>query len=84
MDIIFHKNNQYPIEKVVKCTNVYKNQDDAKITVFEGPYKMVKNNKKLGEALLKGIYKQAEGAAQIECLFSISHNGELSVKLIDN
>lgn len=83
MSKIIERNTQIPVKESKVYTTVEDGQTAVMIEIYEGERQFAKDNHKIGDFELKGIPKQARGAAKIEVIFSIDGNGMLSVKAVD-
>ena len=83
MSKIIERNTQIPVKESKVYTTVEDGQSSVMIEIYEGERQFAKDNHKIGDCELKGIPKQARGAAKIEVIFSIDGNGILSVKAVD-
>jgi L1 cell adhesion molecule like protein len=83
MSKIIERNTQIPVKESKVYTTVEDGQSSVMIEIYEGERQFAKDNHKIGDFELKGIPKQARGAAKIEVIFSIDGNGILSVKAVD-
>ena len=83
MSKIIERNTQIPVKESKVYTTVEDGQTSVMIEIYEGERQFAKDNHKIGDFELKGIPKQARGAAKIEVIFSIDGNGMLSVKAVD-
>ncbi len=80
MDVLIPKNSKIP----TKIGRQYSTQKDGQtgivVSVYQGERDLVKNNKKLGEFILKGIPNMPAGFPKIEIQFTINADGILNVK----
>jgi len=72
MTTIVEANEKIPIRKTQKFSPASGNQSGVSINIFQGPYKMVKKNTRLGGFHLEGI---GQNYPEIEITFDVDANG---------
>jgi molecular chaperone HscA len=80
MDAIVPRNTKVPISSARNYTTSIDGQSNLKIAVFQGERDLVKDNRKLGEFILKGIPPMPAGLPKIQITFMINSDGILKVK----
>ncbi len=80
MDTIIPRNNKVPSKAGRQYTTSIDGQKNLKIAVFQGEREMVKDNRKLGEFILKNIPPMAAGMPKIDIQFILDADGILTVK----
>ncbi len=80
MDVIISRNAKIPVKKGRQYTTSVDGQKNLKVAVFQGERDLVKDNRKLGEFILKGIPPMPAGIPKIEIQFLIDADGILKVK----
>ncbi|GIV44515.1 MAG: chaperone protein HscA [Bacteroidia bacterium] len=79
MDVIIPRNSKIPIRVGRHYTTSVDGQVNLKIAVYQGERELVKENRKLGEFILKGIPAMPAGLPKIEVQFFIDADGILKV-----
>jgi len=80
MDTIIPRNSKVPMKAGRSYTTSVDGQVNLKIAVFQGERDMVKDNRKLGEFILKGIPPMPAGIPKIEIHFILNADGILKVR----
>ncbi len=80
MDVIIPRNNKIPARAGRNYTTSIDGQTNLKVSVFQGERDLVKDNRKLGEFILKGIPPMPAGIPKIAIHFVIDADGILKVK----
>lgn len=80
MDVIVPRNSTIPTKVGRKYTTSIDGQRNLKVAIYQGERDMVKDNRKLGEFILKDIPPMAAGIPKIEVHFIIDSDGILRVK----
>lgn len=80
MDIIIPRNAKIPTKAARQYTTQKDGQQGINIAVFQGERDLVKDNRKLGEFVLKGIPKMPAGLPKVEIAFLIDADGITRVR----
>ncbi|MGB3547842.1 MAG: molecular chaperone DnaK [Saprospiraceae bacterium] len=80
MDAIIPRNSKVPTRVARKYTTSVDGQANLKVGVYQGERDLVKDNRKLGEFILKGIPPMPAGIPQIEIRFMLDADGILQVR----
>ncbi|HRP83570.1 MAG TPA: Fe-S protein assembly chaperone HscA [Saprospiraceae bacterium] len=80
MDVIIPRNSKIPSGAGRHYTTSVDGQVNLRITVFQGERDLVKDNRKLGEFILRGIPPMPAGLPKIEVVFKVDADGILLVK----
>ena len=80
MDVLIPRNNKVPTKYARQYTTSVDGQKNLKVAVFQGERDLVKDNRKLGEFILKDIPPMPAGLPKIEIQFLIDADGILTVK----
>lgn len=80
MDIIIPRNSKIPTAAGRHYTTSIDGQVNLKIAVYQGERDLVRDNRKLGEFILRGIPPMAAGLPKIEVIFRVDADGILIVK----
>ncbi len=83
MDVIITRNSKLPIKSGRNYTTSVDGQTNLKVAVFQGERDLVKDNRKLGEFILKGIPPMPAGIPKIAIHFIIDADGILKVKAME-
>ena len=79
MDVLIPRNSKIPTKASRQYTTSVDGQVNLKIAVYQGERELVKDNRKLGEFILKGIPAMPAGLPKIEIQFFIDADGILKV-----
>ncbi len=79
MDVIIPRNTKIPTRAGRLYTTSIDGQVNLKIAVYQGERELVKENRKLGEFILKGIPAMPAGLPKIDIQFFIDSDGILKV-----
>lgn len=79
MDVLVPRNNKIPAKIKKQYTTSIDGQINLKVHVFQGERELVKDNRKLGEFILKGIPAMPAGFPKIEVTFILNADGILQV-----
>ncbi len=79
MDLLIPRNTKLPCRVRREYSTSVDGQINLQIAVFQGERAMVKENRKLGEFILKGIPAMPAGFPKIEVIFSVNADGVLTV-----
>ena len=80
MDVIIPRNSKIPTAAGRQYTTSMDGQGSLKISVFQGERDLVRDNRKLGEFVLKNIPGMPAGLPKIEIVFQLNADGILTVK----
>ncbi len=80
MDVIVPRNSTIPIKVGRKYTTSMDGQKNLKVAIYQGERDLVKDNRKLGEFILKDIPPMSAGIPKIEVHFIIDSDGILQVR----
>lgn len=80
MDVIIPRNSKIPSGAGRHYTTSVDGQVNLRISVFQGERDLVKDNRKLGEFILRGIPPMPAGLPKIEVVFKVDADGILLVK----
>lgn len=80
MDTIIARNNKVPAKAGRQYTTSVDGQKNLKVAVYQGERELVKDNRKLGEFILKDIPPMAAGMPKIDIKFILDADGILTVK----
>lgn len=80
MDVLIPRNTKIPTKFKNQYTTSVDGQVNLMINVYQGEREMVKDNRKLGEFILKGIPAMPAGLPKVEMTFMINSDGILEVK----
>ncbi len=80
MDVIIPRNSKIPTSAGRQYTTSMDGQGSLKISVFQGERDLVRDNRKLGEFVLKNIPGMPAGLPKIEIVFQLNADGILTVK----
>ena len=80
MDVIIPRNSKVPTRAARQYTTSVDGQKNLKVAVFQGERDLVKDNRKLGEFILKDIPPMPAGIPKIEISFMLDADGILIVK----
>ncbi len=83
MDVIIPRNSKVPSRAGRNYTTSVDGQTNLKVSVFQGERDLVKDNRKLGEFILKGIPPMPAGIPKIVIHFIIDADGILKVKAME-
>ncbi len=84
MDVIIPRNSKVPTKAGRNYTTSVDGQTNLKVSVYQGERDLVKDNRKLGSFILKGIPPMAAGIPKIEIQFILDADGILRVRAIEN
>lgn len=79
MDVIIPRNSKIPMNAGRQYSTSVDGQVNLKIAVFQGERDLVKDNRKLGEFILKGIPSMPAGLPKVQINFMINADGILKV-----
>lgn len=79
MDLLIPRNTKLPCRVRREYSTSVDGQINLQIAVFQGERGMVKENRKLGEFILKGIPAMPAGIPKIEVIFALNADGLLTV-----
>lgn len=79
MDVVLPRNSKIPNKVKRQYTSSVDGQVNMTIGVYQGEREMVKDNRKLGEFVLKGIPAMPAGLPKIEVSFKLNADGILNV-----
>lgn len=79
MDVIIPRNTKIPTKAGRQYTTSIDGQTSLKIAVYQGERELVKENRKLGEFILKGIPAMPAGLPKIDIQFFLDADGILKV-----
>ena len=80
MDVILPRNSRIPTRVGRQYTTSIDGQANLRISVYQGERDLVKDNRKLGEFVLRGIPPMPAGIPKIEIHFILNADGILTVK----
>ena len=80
MDSIIPRNSKVPTRVAREYTTSVDGQKNLKVSVFQGERDLVKDNRKLGECILKDIPPMPAGIPKIEIAFLLDADGILVVR----
>ncbi len=80
MDVIVPRNSTIPTKVGRKYTTSIDGQKNLKVAIYQGERDLVKDNRKLGEFILRDIPPMAAGIPKIEVHFIIDSDGILQVR----
>ncbi|MCP4923157.1 MAG: Hsp70 family protein, partial [bacterium] len=80
MDVILPRNSKIPSSVGRNYTTSVDGQKNLRVTVFQGERDLVKDNRKLGEFILRDIPPMPAGIPKIEIQFLLDADGILKVK----
>ncbi len=80
MDVIIPRNSRIPTRVGRQYTTSIDGQANLRISVYQGERDLVKDNRKLGEFVLRGIPPMPAGIPKIEIHFILNADGILTVK----
>ena len=80
MDSIIPRNSKVPTRVAREYTTSVDGQKNLKVSVFQGERDLVKDNRKLGEFILKDIPPMPAGIPKIEIAFLLDADGILVVR----
>ncbi len=80
MDAIIPRNSKVPTRVAREYTTSVDGQKNLKVSVFQGERDLVKDNRKLGEFILKDIPPMPAGIPKIEISFLLDADGILVVR----
>ncbi len=80
MDVIIPRNSRIPTRVGRQYTTSIDGQTNLRISVYQGERDLVKDNRKLGEFVLRGIPPMPAGIPKIEIHFILNADGILTVK----
>lgn len=80
MDVLIPRNSKVPARLARNYTTSVDGQKNLKVAVYQGERDMVRDNRKLGEFILKGIPPMAAGLPKIEIRFLLDADGILKVE----
>lgn len=83
MDTIIPRNSKVPSRAGRQYTTSVDGQANLKIAVYQGERDLVKDNRKLGEFVLRGIPPMSAGMPKIEIQFILDADGILRVKAME-
>ena len=83
MSNIINKNTPIPIKKVKKYKTTVKDQPEAKITIYQGERKLVKDNVKIGDFTVKIKGKGPAGSIKFNITFEVDVNSVLNVSAVE-
>jgi molecular chaperone HscA len=79
MDVLLPRNAKIPTKAARQYTTQKDGQSGINIAVYQGERDLVKDNRKLGEFILKGIPSMPAGLPKVEVSFLINSDGILQV-----
>jgi Fe-S protein assembly chaperone HscA len=79
MDVLVPRNTKIPTQFKKQYTTSVDGQVNLKVNVFQGERELVKDNRKLGEFILKGIPAMPAGLPKVEVTFTLNADGILQV-----
>lgn len=79
MDTIIPRNSKVPIGAGRNYTTSIDGQTNLKVSIYQGERDLVKDNRKLGELLLKNIPPMPAGIPKIEIKFMLDTDGIMTV-----
>ena len=79
MDVVVPRNAKIPSSSARQYTTQADGQTGMNIAVYQGERDLVKDNRKLGEFILKGIPVMPAGLAKVEIKFMLNADGVLTV-----
>ena len=79
MDVMVPRNTKIPTQFKKQYTTSVDGQINLKINVFQGERELVRDNRKLGEFILKGIPAMPAGLPKVEVTFTLNADGILQV-----
>lgn len=79
IDIIIPRNTKIPSTFKKEYTTSVDGQINLQINIFQGERELVKDNRKLGEFVLKGIPSMPAGLPKVEVTFMLNADGILQV-----
>jgi molecular chaperone HscA len=80
MDAIVPRNTKVPISSARQYTTSVDGQTNLRIAIYQGERDLVKDNRKLGEFILRGIPPMPAGIPKVQISFLINSDGILKVK----
>jgi len=80
---VLPRNTTIPTKKSDIFSTTEDGQTEVNISVFEGERPMTKDNNKLGEFLLTGVFPAPRGQAKIDVTFELDANGIMNVSARD-
>ncbi len=83
MDVLLPRNAKIPTKAARQYTTQKDGQSGITISVYQGERDLVKDNRKLGEFILKGIPSMPAGLPKVEVSFLINADGILQVSAIE-
>ncbi len=83
MSNIIKKNTPIPIKKVKKYKTTVEDQPEAKITIYQGERKLVKDNVKIGDFTVKIKGKGPAGSIKFNITFEVDVNSVLNVSAVE-
>lgn len=84
MDVILPRNSKIPSRVGRNYTTSVDGQKNLKVAVFQGERDLVKDNRLLGDFILKGIPPMPAGIPKIEIQFILDADGILTVKAMEH
>ena len=79
MDVVVPRNAKIPSSAARQYTTQADGQTGMNIAVYQGERDLVKDNRRLGEFILKGIPAMPAGLAKVEIKFMLNADGVLTV-----
>ena len=79
MDVLIPRNSKIPIQLKKEYTTSIDGQVNLAVNVYQGEREMIKDNRKIGEFILKGIPAMPAGIPKIEMSFMLNADGILQV-----
>ena len=83
MSNIIKKNTPIPFKKVKKYKTTVENQAEAKITIYQGERKLVKDNVKIGDFTVKIKGRGPAGSIKFNITFEVDVNSVLNVSAVE-
>jgi len=80
---IFPRNSPYPNQKLKVFTTSKDQQQSLKLTILQGDKATAAENEIIGDFTFSGIHPAAKGQAKVEAVFTLNHEGILTVAARD-
>ncbi len=80
MDVLIPRNSKIPCKAHRQYTTQKDGQTGIQINIFQGERELTKDNRLLGNFILKGIPAMPAGLAKVDVSFSLNADGILTVK----